>query len=172
MSGPCDATQLTVYGPVANGQGPARRLSATFGETGTGEEPTLAIYPDLPRDRELHLILESIPVETVPDVLECSGGSEAAGFEVPPIQTSTITDGDILETPAAALEALLATPDAERWPKTGYFELLEPDGAITYGNPIDDYSSDPRPENGLVIAVSVIPVDGGWTVDGWATSGC
>jgi hypothetical protein len=109
-------------------------------------------------------------VEVVPEVVECSGGSEAAGFEVPPNKSETIADPQPFPTPLEALEALLS--GQEGWPKTGYFELHEPDGSITFGNPQDDMSADPRPENGIVIAVSVIEMDGGWAVDSWSTSGC
>jgi len=78
----------------------------------------------------------------------------------------------VFSTPVGALEGLLGGAAAETWPKTGYFELHEPDGSITYGNPIDDMSADPRPENGLVVSVSVVQQEDGWAVDSWSTSGC
>ena len=171
MDGPCDAVQLSVFASGEDGSG-AELLGASFGITGPEDVKSLILYPNLPRPRDLNLIVDSLSVETVPDVLECSGGPEAAGFEVPPIETETITDRVVFSTPVGALEGLLGGAAAETWPKTGYFELHEPDGSITYGNPIDDMSADPRPENGLVVSVSVVQQEDGWAVDSWSTSGC
>jgi hypothetical protein len=165
MTGPCDAVQLTVFRP--NG---TATVGSGFGPEDTHSPNTLVVHPDIPRPRDLQLVVGTMEVEVVPEVVECSGGSEAAGFEVPPNKSETIADPQPFPTPLEALEALLS--GQEGWPKTGYFELHEPDGSITFGNPQDDMSADPRPENGIVIAVSVIEMDGGWAVDSWSTSGC
>jgi len=171
MSGPCDAVQLRILGP-SNDSTKRSLLDAAYGIEDPDRPNTLVLYPELPRARDLNLIVESMSVETVPAVVECGGGLGVTGPDVPPIEFESIGDLVAYETPVEALEALLAGPDAAYWPKTGYFELREPDGSITYGSPLDDMSSDPRPENGLVISISVIQVDGGWAVESWSTSGC
>lgn len=171
MSGPCDAVQLRVLTPGDGGTEPSL-LGATFGIEDPDRPNTLVVYPELPRARELQLIVDSLSVDTVPEVLECGGGPDEAGLEVPPIKTESISDLVTYETPLEALEALLTSPEAEFWPKTGYFELHEPDSSVTYGNPLDDMTPDPRPESGLVISISVIQVEGGWAVESWSTSGC
>lgn len=169
MEGPCDAVQMSVFGPDRD-DGRITLVGASFGLEDPERPNTLVLYPELPRPRDLELVVDSLSVDEVPEVLECSGGSEAAGFEVPPIKSETISDPQPFPTPVEALEALLAS--MEGWPKTGYFELHEPDGSITYGNPLDDMSLDPRPENGLVISISVIESEGTWKVDAWSSSGC
>jgi hypothetical protein len=168
MSGPCDAVQLRILGP-ADGAEPSL-LDATFGMEDPDRPNTLVIYPELPRAWDLHLIVDSLAVDSVPAVLECGGSPGVT--DVPPIKIESITDPVVYEEPVEALEAVLAGPDAVSWPKTGYFELHEPDGSITYGNPLDDMSPDPRPDGGLVISISVVQVEGGWAVDSWSTSGC
>lgn len=169
MSGPCDAVQVRILGPAGEGNEPSL-LDASFGSEDADRPNTLMIYPELPRARDLNLIVDSLAVDTVPAVVGCGGGPGVT--EVPPIKTESITDPVVYEEPVEALEALLAGPDASSWPKTGYFELREPDGSITYGNPLDDLSPDPRPDGGLVISISVVQVEEGWAVDSWSTSGC
>lgn len=165
MTGPCDASQLAIYAPNGDGQEPDL-VGATFG---TGSQEGLVIYPGLARPRDKELIVETIESDTIPEVRACDGGPEGQSV---PKRSGTTHDGPVFTTPEEALRALLATDTAERWPDVGYFELVAPDGTITYGNPYDDNSPDPRPENGLVISVTVIEVEGGWTVTGWETSGC
>ncbi len=164
MSGLCDASQLVVYGPAQlDGARPRRGAG-----TGTNDDADLIIYPNLPRPRDTQLIMDTVEIDQAPPVVLCTGG-EGAG---PPNKKMNTPNGPIYDTPAEALEALLAADAAEFWPKTGFFELVASDGSIIYGNPLDDNSLNPRPKNGLVVAVSVIQVDSGWTVDGWETSGC
>lgn len=171
MQGPCDAVQLDIYKSGTPGT-PATRTDAGVAETAPEgyDLPAIAIYPNLPRPRDLQLILETLTVDTVPPVLGCYGGPDV--IDVPPNKSQTIVDGPVFDTPQQALEAMLENSAAAYWPKTGYFELIEPDGSITYGNPIDDMSPDPRPEGGLVISISVRQTGAGWTVDSWTTSGC
>jgi hypothetical protein len=165
MSGPCDGAQLVVYSPAVDG-GNAELLGAGFGAEG---QEGLAIYPDLARPRDKVLIVETIATGTIPEVLACDGGP---GVDFVPRKTGTTPNGPIFGTPEEAFQDLLDTDVAESWPNVGYFELVAPDGTLTYGNPLDDNSPDPRPDNGLVISVTVIEVEGGWTVTEWEASGC
>lgn len=165
MSGPCDGGQLAIYQPAANGGG-TELLGAGFG---SGGQEGLVIYPDLARPRDKVLIVETIETDTIPEVRACDGGP---GVDFVPRKAGTTPNSPVFGTPGEALQDLLDTAVAETWPKVGYFELVSPDGTVTYGNPHDDYSPDPRPENGLVISVTVVEVEGGWTVTEWETSGC
>jgi len=95
----------------------------------------------------------------------CQGPSDE------PTISDTIADPVVYPTPTEALEAYVETVD--RWPNIGYFELLEPDGTITYGRAFEpDPMVAPTPDDGLVIAVSVVPLGDGWAVDAWESSGC
>jgi hypothetical protein len=159
---PCDVTQLAIYGPVT---------SASFAWPEAAENPTVKILPDMPRSGHDQLVVASLAVEQLPEVVACSGSDRE---DVPATRSSTVSDPEVYATPTEALEALLTTSDAESWAKTGYFELIEPDGSVTFGKPFEaDPLSEPTPDDGLLIAVSVTPVeDGGWMVDSWTTSGC
>jgi hypothetical protein len=68
-------------------------------------------------------------------------------------------------TPVEALQAFLAAPGHETLARSGYVELVEPDGTVTYGAPLDG-------GDGYVTLVSVAPADAGWVVEGWRASGC
>ncbi len=46
--------------------------------------------------------------------------------------------------------------------RSGFVEMIEPDGAITYGIGSGDH---------FVTLISVNAVEGGWTVDRWEVSG-
>lgn len=165
MSGPCDASQLAIYSPNGDGRD-SDLVGATFGPGGQEE---LVIYPGLARPRDQVLVVETIETDTIPQVFACDGGPEA---DFVPTKSGTTPDSSVFATPEEALQDLLGTDTADTWPKVGYFELVSPDGTITYGNPYDDNSPDPRPDNGLVISVTVVEVEGGWTVIEWETSGC
>lgn len=165
MSGPCDGAQLAIYSP-AEDAGDVELLGAVFG---AGGQEGLVIYPDLARPRDKVLIVETIETDMIPLVVACDG---APGVDFVPRKAGTPSNSPVFGTPAEALQDLLGTDVAGTWPKVGYFELVSSDGTVTYGNPYDDYSPDPRPENGLVISVTVIEVEGGWTVTEWETSGC
>lgn len=65
--------------------------------------------------------------------------------------------------PAEALRAFLATPAAQTLIKSGYVEMTEPDGSITFG-------VDPGP--GWVTLITVVQTSTGWAVESWAASGC
>jgi hypothetical protein len=164
MSGPCDGAQLAVYLPTENSE--SEFVGATFG---TGGQEGLVIYPGLARPRDKVLIVETIETDTIPEVLACDGGP---GVDSVPRKTGTTPDSTVFGTPEEALQDLLGTDVAATWPKVGYFELVSSNGTVTYGNPYDDNSPDPRPDNGLVVSVTVIEVEGGWTVTEWETSGC
>lgn len=166
MEGPCDAAQLNVYASNID-SGFSSANSATFGQS---EGADVIIYPNLPRPRDKVLVVETLEASEIPDVVGCSAGRDP-GVEVPPNKTGT-PNGASFDTPVEALEDLLATDVAETWPKTGYFELVTPEGNVIYGNPYDDMSPDPRPENGLVISVTIVEADSGWTITEWETSGC
>jgi hypothetical protein len=165
MSGPCDGAQLAIYSPAEDG-GDVEQVGAGFG---AGGQEGLVLYPDLPRPRDKVLIVETIETNTIPEVLACDGGP---GVDFVPRKSDTTPNGPVFGTPEEALQHLLNTEVAETWPNVGYFELVSLDGTVTYGNPLDDNSPDPRPDNGLVISVTVIEVESGWTVTKWETSGC
>jgi len=166
MDGPCDAGQLEVY-ESGSDSGFSSDNSATFGPS---EDADVVIYPNLPRPRDKVLVVETLETSEIPEVIECQGGPGVE--DTPPNKTGTAPDGPVFDTPEEALEDLLSTEVADTWPKTGFFELVTPDGTVTYGNPYDDMSPDPRPENGLVISVTVVEGDTGWSVTQWETSGC
>lgn len=166
MEGPCDAAQLNVFASESDAAFSAAN-APTFGQS---EDADLLIYPNLPRPRDKVLIVETIATSEIPRVIACQGGPEVE--DVPPNRTGTTPDGPVFDTPEEALEDLLTTDVADTWPKRGFFELVTPDGTVIYGNPYDDMSPDPRPENGLVISVTVVEADSGWTVTEWETSGC
>ena len=165
MTGPCDAIQVVTYGPGYDGV--LGRRGVAYGANGVEE---LTIYPDLLRPRDKVLVVETLETTEVPEVVECQDGPGVE--DVPPNKAGTTPDSSVFDTPEEALQDILGTDIAETWPNVGYFELVTPDGIVTYGNPLDDNSPDPRPDNGLVISVTVIEVEGGWTVTEWETSGC
>jgi hypothetical protein len=165
MTGPCDAIQVVTYGPGYDGV--LGRRGVAYGANGVEE---LTIYPDLLRPRDKVLVVETLETTEVPEVVECQDGPGVE--DVPPNKAGTTPDSSVFDTPEEALQDILGTDIAETWPNVGYFELVAPDGTVTYGNPLDDNSPDPRPDNGLVISVTVIEVEGGWTVTEWETSGC
>ncbi len=170
MAEPCDAVQVDGYvttprpgHPPVKGGASAQGLPATEGS----DELTVVLDWSLPPLRFLVLILETLSVDELPPVLHCDID--------PPIRAQTVTDGPLFDTPLQAFEALLKTDDAILWPKTGYYELVEPDGSVTYGRPLED-GSEPglRPQDGLAIAVSVEQTTQSWTVTDWTwtLSGC
>jgi hypothetical protein len=67
--------------------------------------------------------------------------------------------------PVAALRTFLATPEADGLGDSGFTELRAEDGTVTYGMPADGGDE-------FVVLISVVPVDGGWAVDHWTSSGC
>lgn len=165
MTGPCDASQLAIYSPSGDGED-ASLVGATFG---TGGEEGLVIYPGLLRPQDKVLVVETIETDTLPEVRACDGGPEAQSV---PKKFGTTSDSPVFDTPEEALQDMLDTSIARNWSNVGYFKLVSPDGTITFGHPYDDNSPDPRPDNGLVIAVTVVEVEGGWSVTQWETSGC
>ncbi len=164
MEGPCDAVQLDGYvSSPRPGEGPAKAVVQTLELPAAENSDELSVVLDWRRPtlRELVLIVESLNIDTPPPVLDCETH--------PPDRTRTVVDGPTFDTPRQALEALLATNEAFLWPRTGYFELIEPDGSITYGRPLEDGTLEgPRPEDGLAIAVAVEQTNRGWTVTNWS----
>ena len=156
----CDVAQLTVYAP--SGAPDASVLIVGGPES---ESPVLRLAPTLPRPGENQLVVETRTVEIVPEVVACQGPSDE------PTISDTIADPIVYPTPTEAFEAYVGTVD--RWPNVGYVEFLEPDGSITYGRAFEsDPMTAPTPDDGLVIAVSVVPLGDGWAVDAWESSGC
>ena len=156
----CHVAQLTVFGPEGS-------TDASFLTVGgpESESSALRLAPTLPRPGENQLVVETRTVEILPEVVACQGPADEATI------SDTIADPVVYPTPTEALEAYVETVD--RWPNVGYFEFFEPDGTITYGVPFEtDPMVAPTPDDGLVIAVSVVPLGNGWAVDTWESSGC
>lgn len=160
MTGPCDAIQMVAYGPGHDGV-LGRRGVADFEATGG---KMLTIYPDLLRPRDTQLILDTVQTDEVPEVVACTAGDGSLG---PENMTGTAPDKSVYQSTVEALEAVLNTDVAERWPKTGFFELAHTDGTITYVNPVDDQSLDPQPQDGAVVSITVEQSGAGWTVTRW-----
>ena len=96
------------------------------------------------------------PTEAVP----CDGGPGA------PPNDDLVLDGPVAPTPAEALDAYLATPEADFYHHSGFVELIAQDGTYTYGAPLD-------PGSPLwVTLVTVTPVEGGWAATHLRASGC
>ncbi|MEX1005449.1 MAG: hypothetical protein WD156_08775 [Acidimicrobiia bacterium] len=156
----CHVAQLTVYGPAGSTDA---SVDTVFGPA--SEPSVLRLAPTLPRLGENQLVIETRTVEVPPEVVVCQAPSEE------PTISETIADPVVHPTPTEALQAYVETVD--RWPNLGYFEFVEPDGTITYGKAFEpDPMTVPTPDDGLVIAVSVVPMGDGWAVDGWESSGC
>ncbi len=164
MDGPCDAVQLDSYVSTPRpGEAPAKGGAQASGLPASDNSTELTVLLDWrrPAIRELVLIVDSLAIDTLPPVLDCDTDL--------PDRTRTVVDGPSFTTPTQALEALLETNEAYLWPRTGYYELVEPDGSITYGRPLDNGTPEgPRPEAGLAIAVSVEQTSQGWTVTKWS----
>lgn len=159
VSNDCHVAQLTVFGPAGSTEASVEIVG------GPESESVLRLAPTLARPGENLLVVDTRTVELVPQVVACQGPSDE------PTRSDTIADPVVHPTPTEALEAYVETVD--RWPNGGYFEFLEPDGTVTYGKPfVPDPMSAPTPDDGLVIAVSVVPVGDGWAVDAWESSGC
>lgn len=156
----CHVAQLTVFGPADSTSASVEIVS------GPNSDPSvLGLAPTLSRPGEDQLVIETRTVEIVPEVVACQGPSEEATI------SDSIADPVVYPTPTEAVAAYVETVD--RWPDVGYVEFLEPDGTITYGRAFElDPMSAPTPDDGLVIAVSVVPLADGWAVDSWESSGC
>lgn len=156
----CHVAQLTVFGPAGSTAASVEIVSGP-----ESESSVLRLAPTLARPGENQLVIGTQTVEVLPEVVACQGSSDETTL------SDTISDPVAYPTPTEALEAYVETVD--RWPNGGYFEFLEPDGTITYGMPFEaDPMVAPTPDDGLVIAVSVVPVGDGWAVDAWESSGC
>ncbi len=156
----CQVAQLTLF------SGPGERSGSIVGVSEPSiEAPNLRLDPELPRAGFDQLIAERIEVDAVPGVIGCSGNPDSAKL------SEVVAEPAVYPTAAEALEALVAT--LSTWPKLGYVEFVEPDGAITYGSIFEpDIMAEPDPDNGLVIAVSMDEVEGGWAVVAWESSSC
>lgn len=107
------------------------------------------------------LVVETRQVAEAPaDAVPCDGGPGA-----PPNDDEAIK-GPVAPTPAEALDAYLATPEADFYYHSGYVELITPDGSYVYGARFD---GDPSQ---WVTLVTVEPVQGGWAVTHLNSSGC
>jgi hypothetical protein len=156
----CEVAQLSLF------SAPGERSDAlgTVGDP-TDDSQILRLAPGLPRAGFDQLIAQRLEVDDVPGVIGCTGNSDPATL------SEAVAEPTPYPTAAAALEAFVETRPT--WPKLGYVEFVEPDGSITYGSIFEpDIMAEPDPDNGLVIAVSVTEVDGGWAVVGWASSSC
>ena len=156
----CHVAQLTVFGPAGSTDASVEIVGGP--ET---ESSVLRLAPTLPRLGENQLVVGSQTVDTVPAVVACEGSSAERTI------SDVVPDPVVYGTPTEALKAFVETVDS--WPNVGYFEFLEPDGTITYGKPFaPDLMVAPTPDDGFVVAVSVVPVGDGWAVDAWESSGC
>jgi hypothetical protein len=156
----CHVAQLIVYGPEGEPAG-----SVLVVGDPQADPSVLRLAPTLSRPGQSELVVESRTVDVVPDVIPCQGTPDE------PTLSGTIAEPIVYPTAAEALRAYVETRD--RWPNVGYFEFIEPDGTITYGRPFEpDPMTAPTPDDGLVIAVSVVPRGDGWAVDAWESSGC
>lgn len=156
----CHIAQLTVFGPEGS-------TDASFLTVGGPESQSsvVRLAPTLPRPGENQLVVETRTVEILPEVIACQGPSDE------PTRSDTVAEPVAFPTPVEALQAYVESVD--HWPNTGYFEFVETDGTITYAKPFEpDPMVAPSPDDGLVIAVSVVPMGDGWAVDGWESSGC
>lgn len=109
------------------------------------------------------LVVETRQVAEAPTEATPCGGAGATG--VPPNRDET-PRGPVAPTPAGALDAYLATPEADFYYHSGYVEMITPDGTYTYGARFDGDASQ------WVTLVTVTPVDGGWAVTRLNSSGC
>lgn len=109
------------------------------------------------------LVVETRQVAEAPTEATPCGGAGATG--VPPNRAET-PRGPVAPTPAGALDAYLATPEADFYYHSGYVEMITPDGTYTYGARFDGDASQ------WVTLVTVTPVDGGWAVTHLNSSGC
>jgi len=154
----CHVAQLMVYGPEGEPGG-------SVGVVGDPQSDSLVLRLAPTLSRWSELVVDSRTVDVVPDVIPCQGTPDE------PTLSDTITEPIVYPTAAEALRAYVETRD--HWPDVGYFEFIEPDGTITYGRPFEpDPMTAPTPDDGLVIAVSVVPRGDGWAVDAWESSGC
>lgn len=93
----------------------------------------------------------------MPDVEDDCQVAQLTPFSGPGERSGSIVG---VSEPVEALGAFVETRST--WPKLGYVEFVEPDGAITYGSILEpDIMAEPDPDNGLVIAVSMDEVEGG-----------
>ncbi len=133
--------------------GSSQEQSTTTIVTPSGlDDPASVVDPSL-------LIAGIIEVDQIPDIVSCQ---DSDGVVLSPDRGATVADGAAYANPAEALDAFLQ--DQELFlAMSGYVELVEPDGTITYGR---DFGS------GYVTLISVIEADGQWTVNAWEASGC
>jgi hypothetical protein len=113
------------------------------------------------------LVIGSVYVAELPEVLVCGGGP--LGGTAVPQQGGTVSSIGEYPTPVEALAVFLSQGIGNPPIATaGYLELIEPDGAITFGKNI----STPGPDNTFVTLISIEPAGVGWTVSAWEASGC
>ena len=156
-SDPCDVVQVQTFG----GSGGA---SFTNGEEAGSQ--VLGILPDIPRPEDRRLIA-GVSEDEVPSVHACveSPTPVIESEEPPPLEPAP--------TAPEALLALLDTSVAETWPRYGYVRYDHPDGSVVFGKPLQaDPFQAPASDEPLVVSVRVAPVDSGWVVESWSTSGC
>lgn len=112
------------------------------------------------------LLTDSITADSLPEVVSCQGGPGVD--DPPPNRGREITDGDVLPSARAALEALLAGELSDsRYPHGGYVEIGLGDDSTAYAFPLNG-----NLEDGAVVLIEVARTTGGWTVTSWETSGC
>ena len=154
------ATDVVVAAGLADG---CSLVELTILEAGT--ETTIGVDLETLETLDLQSVViareEGVtpPADTVP----CQA---PPGVEVPP-NVGGDERGDPHPTPVEALQAFLAEPEGDRLAQSGYTELVERDGTMTYAVPL----AGGQPGQ-YVTLVSVVPAEGGWAVDGWRASGC
>lgn len=162
-SGEVSALRVLINDAVAVAE-PCRYIQFTVSER---SEPIARFVYDLAAGDNQGPIVDRSPLvvdtrqvaEAPADAVPCNGGPGA------PANEDVVIEGPVAPTPAEALDAFLATPDASYY-QSGYVEFITPDGASTYGAPIEPGSSQ------WVTLVTVSPVDGGWAATHVTASGC
>jgi hypothetical protein len=96
-----------------------------------------------------------------PTVLPCNA---PAGAPVPPKRGGPVAGGPPYPTPTAALQAFLDADSSLL--RNLYLEVRLPDGSIAYAR------ETPARPGSYVTVVHVVQGAGGWSVDGWESSGC
>ncbi len=122
-------------------------------------------WSEIVPSQDQSLVIDSIELTAAPPIFECR---DTDGVLLSPNRAGEIEQGPYA-SPVEALEGFIASSAAElRIARTGYVELTQPDGSITYGKPLIDSDLDP----GFVTLIYVSRVGDVWGVNSWEASGC
>lgn len=110
------------------------------------------------------LVTRTTTIDALPDIEPCTPPTDAEDAEN---YGGTVGDAGTHPTPEEAL-AYFAPTDLQRLPQGGYVQATLPDGSYAFL-----FEPDPeRAADFFTVAVVVDPVDGGWTVTSWESTGC